>query len=127
MRYGNRSGWKRFVRSPFTIIGAAIILVVLARATWSIHEKAVSTAQRLADAKAELIKLQAHGDDLSREVGYLSTDQGVEAELRTKYRAVKNGESVAVIVDDENAAAVAAASSTPAIGWWQRILQGIGL
>lgn len=124
MRYGNKSGIWRYVSSP---VGIAVLLVVfglLVRATWGIHQKAVDSATKLGEAQAELSRLEAHQTQLSTEVGYLSSEQGIEAELRTKYHAVKNGESVAVIVDNRNAAsAEIAASSTSAGHWWQRLLQ----
>ena len=132
MKYGNRRG-KRFVSSPLLLIGLLIVFAFLAKAAWNIRHKAVVSAARLSAAEAELNKLTAHKKDLERHVGYLSSEQGIEAELRTKYRAVKDGESVAVIVDDaETAAALMASSSAvlpqvPKPSWWQNFLNAIGL
>ena len=130
MKYGNyRSQGKRFniFRSPITLVVAAIVLVVLAKATWSIHQKVLVSATKLTQAQAELNKLQSRQQTLSAEVSRLSTDQGIEAELRTKYRAVKEGESVAVILDDSNAAAIATASTTEEVGWWHSLWSFFGI
>ena len=86
----------------------------------------------MAEAQVGYDKMVARKADLTKEVDYLSTEQGVEAELRTKYRAVKEGESVAVIVDNspgQTAAVSEASSSVPANGgsWWTRLLHAVGL
>ncbi len=127
MRYGKQNLWKVILSSPITPVILFIVLAFLAKATLSIYSKARVSQNRLVEAQAELGKLQARQADLAHKVDYLSTDQGVEAEMRTKYRAVKEGESVAVIVDNTAAAAAIQASSTPQIGWWGRLLGFFGL
>jgi cell division protein FtsB len=104
-----------------------IVLAVLIKATWSIHQKVVISDTKLAQARAELSKLQARQENLTAQVGYLSTDQGIEAELRTKYRAVKDGESVAVILGDDRTATVTDAVSPKPSGWWQGLLRWLDL
>jgi len=128
MRYGNRSIWQRIIRSPLLNILLAVFVVVLVKATWSIHAKALESSVKLKEAQAQYHKLEDHQADLSNQINYLSTDAGVEAELRTKYRAVKEGESVAVIVDPDSATADsgnAIASSTPS--FWSRIWSVFGI
>lgn len=116
------------MRSPLTIIVACIILIVLIKATYSIHQKAVVSDAKLAQARVELVKLQARNNDLDSQVSELSTDQGIETELRTKYRAVRDGESVAVITGDAGqAAATVEASTTVSVGWWHGLWSWFGL
>lgn len=98
--------------SPFTLAVFVIVLIFLARSVWGIKDKAKDSNHRLSVAEAELSRLEAHKEDLADRIDYLSTEQGIEAELRTKYRAVRNGESVAVILDDKETASV---GSIPAI------------
>lgn len=131
MKYGNYgSGKRRFNvrRSPLALIAVFIVFAVIAKATWSIHQKAVISEAKLSEAQGELTKLQVRQSDLQSEVSSLSTEQGLEAELRTKYRAVKDGESVAVIVDSDQTAAASDASSTPPHdSWQQQVLHLFGL
>ena len=127
MKYGNRPLWQRIVRSPLMMIVAIVLFVILAKAAWNIHEKAALSGARLEQAHNELLKLQARQQDLSGKVAFLSTDQGVESELRTKYLAVKDDESVAVITDPD----VSTTSTiTPVVmqeGWFTRFLHALGL
>ncbi len=112
MKYGNSSSWKRFISSPFTLVAVIILFLFLTKAVWGIREKNTLSVSRLELAQAELTKLESHQRDLAEQIRYLSTEQGIESELRTKYRAIREGESVAVIVDDNQTAAVIDASST---------------
>lgn len=128
MKYSNKPIYERIAASPLALIVAVIVLVILSRAAWSIHEKASMASQKLASEQDQLTKLDAEQNTLSSQVAYLSTDQGVEAELRTKFKAVKDGEQVAVIVDsDSQTAAAAEATSTQSISWWGRVLRFFGL
>jgi cell division protein FtsB len=127
MRYGNKPLYERIAGSPAVLLVLLIILVLLGKAAWNIHEKARTADIKLSEASDQLAKLQESQRDLSAKVAYLSTDQGVEAEMRTKWKAVKAGESVAVIVDDSQQAAAGAASSTPSGGWWGAVLRFLGL
>lgn len=125
MKYGNRSVWQKIIRSPLALFIALMVCVILAKATWSIHQKASLSATRLEQAQAQMAKLEARRTELSAKVDALSTPEGVEAEIRSKYRAVKAGESVAVIVDDQKLA-TSTATSSPA-SWWGSILRMFGL
>ena len=130
MKYGNRSFWKRLIASPVAMIVSAVLLAIVAKAGWNIYEKARISSDRLAQAQAELAKLRDRQAKLSETVGYLSTERGLENEIRSKYHAVKEGESVAVIVD-EDAGSTQRASATDSVasstvGWWGRLLRAIG-
>lgn len=107
-----------------------MVVFVLARASLNIYSKVETSETKLLQAQANLEKLSERQQDISRKVEYLSTDQGIEAEIRTKYHAVKDGEQVAVIVDDsQKAPAVQSASGTTATsssGFFGRILRALG-
>jgi len=129
MKYGNRSPWKRFFYSPIGIILACIVLFFLVRGGLSIHEKAIIAGQRLDQAQTELTDLQHQQSTLTSSIAQLSTTQGIEAELREKYHAVKQGESVAVIVNDSSIGSSSeGATSSPLTktSWWGSLLQFIG-
>jgi cell division protein FtsB len=135
MKRRNRSGLYAFLSSPFTLVIASILFVVLARAAWSIHEKARESSLRLEIAQADFAKLQQSQADLAQRVEQLSTPEGVKAQIRERYHAVEPGESVAVIVDgpaqQASATPVTAGANAAAAGdsggWWAGFLRMIGL
>jgi cell division protein FtsB len=131
MKYGNSSSWKRFISSPFTLVAVIVLFLFLTKAVWGIREKNTLSVSRLELAQAELTKLESHQRDLAEQIRYLSTEQGIESELRTKYRAIREGESVAVIVDDNQTASVIDASSTvmnkvDEKSWFKKVLGFFG-
>ncbi|MDB5239012.1 MAG: hypothetical protein JWO00_347 [Candidatus Parcubacteria bacterium] len=134
MKRRNRSSLYSILSSPFTLIAAVIVFIVLARAAWSIHEKARESSLRLEVATAELARLQSSQAELGARVDQLSTPAGIRFQIRERYHAVEPGEQVAVIVDSlpsasGTAAAINAASTTGAQGssWWRNVLHAFGL
>ncbi len=129
MKRRNRSSLHAILSSPFTLIAALVLFVVLARAAWSISGKAQESALRLEVAQTELAKLQENQADLSNRVTELSTPDGIKAQMRERYHAVEPGESVAIIVDSaaSDTAAALNATSSQAISWWGRLLHVFGL
>lgn len=131
MKYGNSSLWKKFISSPFTLVVFILVFLFLVKTVWGIREKNSLSVSKLELAQAELVKLETHEKDLAGQIRYLSTEQGIESELRTKYRAIREGESVAVIVDDNQTASVIEASSIDINkenkkSWIKKLLQFVG-
>ena len=118
--------WRRFLSSPLVIAVLLAILVFTAHAAWVIYEKDRLSAGRLVQAQANLKRLQDQQSSLNDRIKFLSTDRGIEAELREKYRAVKDGESVAVIVDASDTSTSTPAAAAQA-GWFRSFLQIFGL
>ncbi|MEN9524373.1 MAG: hypothetical protein RL536_442 [Candidatus Parcubacteria bacterium] len=133
MKYGNSSVWKKVLGSPFSLVLLLVLVYVLGRAVLNIYHKADTSESRLAQAQMELSKLGERKNVLTNKVSQLSTEQGIEAEVRTKFHAVKEGESVAVIIDglqsvSANSATLSSATvSTNSLSWWQRLLHLFGL
>jgi len=130
MKPRNRPRWKSAMSSPLLLIAALIVLVFLLRAVWNIRAKADLGEARLVKAQAKLVRLQSDQVDLTRKAGDLSTDAGIEIEMREKYRAVGPGESVAVIIDSSvTARSVDIATGSPAdsrTGFWRGLLEMLG-
>ena len=121
-QFKSRRKAKRLFYSPVTIIVLALVLVVLARSTWSIYEKYLLSSDRLDHAESQLSALKNQEGQLSQSIAKLSTASGTEAVMRTNFRIVKPGESLAVLV---NTATTAMATGTPK-GFWQRIGEWFG-
>jgi hypothetical protein len=91
---------RKIMYSPWTLILLSILTIFLFKAAWNVHTKERSSAEALARSTAELIKLEGRETSLTSAVAYLGTPAGVETEIRTKFRVAKEGESVAVILED---------------------------
>lgn len=144
MRYSNRTLWQRIVASPLALLAAAIALVVLTHAGWNVYKRAESGAEHVAELQRRLERLDQRESELSQKVELLSSPDGLEAEIRTRFHAVRSGESVAVIVSDdastsETASAAsetrlaksdqvaASAEADEKAGLWRRLLRIFGI
>ena len=127
MKRVNKPVWKRILASPFMLLLLLIICIILTKATMNIKRKAVISNERLLQAHAELAKLESRKTDLDKKVSRLSTDYGIESEIRTKYRAVKDGESLAVIIEQNNVEQSSSTASTtsPKYGWFRRMFRSL--
>ena len=128
MRYGNSPKWKRVLSSPLTLLAAFLVFSFLTKVTWNIYAKADQSQIKLNQLQAELSKISNTENDLSNKVIYLSSDDGKAAEVRTKYHAVRDGEMVAVIIDDtpKPSGTTSALVASPE-HWWKKLFQVIGL
>lgn len=129
MKYGNHNHpWKKLMNSPIMIVILIGILALFAKASWNSYRRSATSADKLEQAQASLAGLKSRENTLTEQIKYLSTDEGIEAELRSKFRAAMEGESVAVIIGTQ-----ASATDGKAVGddrppsWWRRLLQSIGL
>jgi len=100
------------------IVVLALVLIVLARSTWSIYEKYRLSGSKLGQARDQLAALTSQEGQLSQSIAQLSTASGTEAVMRTDFRIVKPGESLAVII---GGTATATATTPPPLSFWQRI------
>lgn len=121
-----KSKVKRIIQSPLALVFLCIILVILAKAAWRVYHKENLSRENLERQEAELLKLSSREEDLKKSIEFLKTEEGVESEIRSKFRLAKEGESIAVILDD-GASNTAQASVQGGIGetssFWQKLLK----
>lgn len=92
---------KSILYSRTSIFILCVILFLLARATWKVAKKEHVAQQNLQKVEDETARLDEREAQLRQRIGYLETDEGIEAEIRQKFRAVKADEHVAIIVREE--------------------------
>jgi cell division protein FtsB len=110
---------RKVLYSPITLIILAVILLVLIKGVWSVYTKENVSSYNLEQEKNELAKLIDREKSLAASFEYLKTDQGIESEIRTKFRAVKDGEKISVIIDDRGS--TTQATTTEKNGFWYNL------
>jgi len=93
---------KRYLYSKPAIAFLALVIIFLMVQVWGVAMKDQSARARSADAERELRELEERETELTDEIKRLSTEHGVEEELRRKYDIVKEGERVIVLVQPED-------------------------
>ena len=79
-----------------------VLVVLLARQTWSMYVKSTDTRENLENAMHIYESAEARQADLSSDIENLKSDEGIEEEIRNTYGFVKEGEEMIIIVDDES-------------------------
>lgn len=92
---------RKVLYSRTTIFILFLIVLFLAQATWKVYKKEKITRDNLNQVADEYKKLETREHAIKSSVDFLQTDKGVESEIRSKFRAVKPGEQVAIIINDE--------------------------
>lgn len=92
---------KKRIYSKITVFLLLIIVAMIAHGTWGIFQKSRASKQKLAVSNAAYEELQKRYQSMEEEVDYLTTQTGLEEEVRTKYNMAKEGEIVIVLTDDE--------------------------
>jgi cell division protein FtsB len=83
-------------------LAAAMLLIVVAisvRGVWGVYKKAQESYALRVEAEAKLNDLKQREAELRADISLLSTDRGVEEQLRERYDLGKDNEGVVVIVE----------------------------
>ncbi len=110
---------QKYLYSKTVLVVLCLMLVGIVNATFNVYQKHRLSSMNLDIATKEFDKLKDRHLTLASQIDRLHTEQGTEEEIRQKYRVVKEGEEIAVIVD-ENKKKQATASTTPE-GFWQKL------
>ncbi len=93
---------KEKLYSSWSVLALFAISLFLAKDVWNIYQKEIESASLDSDSKAKLQSLSAQADQLNSNIKKLSTDAGIDEELRQKYGVVKPGEEMIVVVPDNS-------------------------
>jgi cell division protein FtsB len=116
----HKNRWRRFVYSRATIIILAILVVLMAHGVWDVYQKERLSATDSAEAAANLKILQDRQAVLSGDISKLSTPEGTEEEIRSKYSVAKPGENMVIMTNP--GATSTASTPTTTESWWQKII-----
>jgi cell division protein FtsB len=96
--------WRRLRRLLYSK-GALVLLLFLllmsVQGVWDIYVKERSVNRIVEEQEQELVELQRRQAALVLELNRLSTERGIEAELRQKYEVARPGEHVIVLVEPQ--------------------------
>ena len=95
---------RRILLSPVVLVLLAILLFFLARGVWNIYVKDRASISELNSSKERLAKLQSRQETLVVSTEKLSTESGVEYEIRDRLQMARAGERQIVIVDSPGTA-----------------------
>lgn len=89
--------WRRVVLFYFL----AVVLIMLLNSLFNVYEKKKGAEEALVKMQADLQELGEREEHLDSYLNRLSTQEGVEFEVKRKFNVAEAGESVAIIVDEQ--------------------------
>ena len=116
---------KSWTQSPIVALFLVIAFVwgcVVVVRIYTKYREAVALRNQ---SQEELRELQSKQADLTTQINGLSTDRGLESEVRNRYRVVRPGEQLVIVVDPATSATTTQTSGGIA-SFWQRFLRFVG-
>ena len=105
-----------YSRAMFVVL---LVLIALAgKATWGVYQKEKTSRVNLERLQSEISELKGREEYIKSGIDRLGTSRGIEEEIRQKFKVVKDGEAMAILIDDE----VSLATSSPEKGFWSTIV-----
>ena len=102
---------KRKLRTVFhSRITQVVLFILSVLVLWSAYDRylvAKEMSEKRLAVEEEMAELQAREETLKKEVEYLSSERGIEAEMRRQFDIVREGEQVVIILDDDKATSTA--------------------
>lgn len=84
-----------------TLLLLVLVIVLMGRSVFERFSVEREMSMRRIEAERELKELKLRAAALESQVKYLEDDRGMEAEIRSRFDVVKEGEQVVIILDDE--------------------------
>lgn len=98
---GIRHHKESFFYTRFWIVVLFVICIFLGIAVFKVYLKYTHAKSIRNDYRDELSQVEQHERDLQKNIDALSTERGKEEEIRDRYRVVKQGEQMILIVNNE--------------------------
>jgi cell division protein FtsB len=95
---------KQMLYSYPSLFLIAVLTFFLAKGASSIMAIERESARRAAALEAQSSTLALHEEELKGEVARLRTEEGIIGEIKDKFRVTREGEYVAIIVDEKKSA-----------------------
>jgi len=121
-----KSRLRRVIYAKPTIILLAVVFVYIMHSAWGMYQKSEEAIEKTQKAEAKLNELRARQAELSADILDLSTERGVESEIRDRFMVAKEGESVMILAEpvEEKVHTVTIVDQNPTM--MRRVLGAIG-
>jgi len=100
--FQERKKLRKILYSRVTLAVLFVVLVLVAKGAWGIHQKAQIAISEREIAEHSLRELEERTAELDMSLGRLKSGSGMEAEIRQKFDVARSNEQVVEIVDDSS-------------------------
>lgn len=118
---------RRMMYAKPTILFLAIMVTLVTRGAWGMYQKSKEAEDKRAKAEERLAELKEKERTLSKDIVDLSTDRGIEEEIRDRFMVAKEGENVMIIADPEEKKVHTVTVSDESPSLMQKMMSATGL
>jgi hypothetical protein len=93
-----------------------VITLVVLHSTWNVYKKKQESEEMKNLSFEHVQELRDRSSDLQAKIDRLSTQTGIEEEIRSKFSVAKGDENMVIVVDDE----VNPAATSTKSGFWAK-------
>lgn len=97
-----RPSQNKFLYSPITLVVLFVLVILLAISLMKMVGKSRQTREVRDQYRDEITALEKQQEELASDIDYLSTERGMEEEIRDRFPVVKEGEDLILIIDEED-------------------------
>ena len=101
-RLKNKNKIKKIIYSWFVLVLLLLVILLVGKGVWGVYQSEKISRQNKQFSEKRYNGLQDKSDLISSEIEVLETEKGVEAEIRDKFRVVKEGEQLAIIINSDD-------------------------
>ena len=99
--FRERNRLRKAIYAKPTILIVALGFFFVAHSAWGMYQKSRDAGDKRDAALERLTELEARERELSSDIARLSTNRGVEEEIRDRFMVAKDGEKVIIVSDPE--------------------------
>lgn len=100
--FQEKKNFRKIMHSKIVLIILGVLVLLFIYNVIKLANKAVDTKRNREIAEKKIAELQIQKEELTKEIEKLSTEKGIEEDIREKFGLGKEGEGMIVIVDDES-------------------------
>lgn len=109
--------------SWLSLLALGALTFLLVKGAFGVMVKERESALRVRTLEEESTKIDSRETELREEMARLQTEEGILEEIRDKFSVTREGEYVAIIVDEKRAATTTELSTGERLrDWWQGLL-----
>jgi len=97
--------WRRVLSSRWVQALLLVVLLVVASSAYGRYQVAREMALRQERLAQELAELEVRREQLRAQVEYITSERGMEAEMRRQFDVAREGEQVVIILEEPEPAA----------------------
>ncbi len=98
-RLKSKNKIKRIVYSWPVLILLLLLMLLTTKGVWGVYKSKEISYNNKINSEEQYNELQDRSSSMISEIEMLKTEKGIEAEIRDKFRVVKEGEQLAVIIN----------------------------